>query len=164
MICCFSCRWVDYLCLACTSASTAQSAPREEKQMRRIFAKVVDVYDGDTFTICYRRDNTLVRRRCRSYGYDSPELRTSNAYEKEAAMRARDFLANWLPTSRPIRLQIHGTDKYGRLLVSYTHNGISLAQCMIEIAQCMIENGHGVAYDGGSKPKWHPANSNLNQD
>lgn len=151
MFCCLSCHWVDYLCLACTSASTAQAAPREEKQVRNIFAKVVDIYDGDTFTICYRRDNTLVRRRCRSYGYDSPELRTSNADEKEAAVRARDFLAKCLPTSHPIRLQIHGTDKYGRYLVSYyAHNGMSLAQCM-------IENDHGVAYDGGSKRKWKRA-------
>jgi endonuclease YncB( thermonuclease family) len=127
-----------------------QAAPREEKQWRRVFAKVVDVYDGDTFTICYCRDNTLVRRRCRCYGYDSPELRTSNPAEKEAAVRARNFLANCLPTSRPIRLQIYGTDKYGRYLVSYIHNGISLAQYM-------IDNGHGVAYNGGSKPKWQPA-------
>jgi endonuclease YncB( thermonuclease family) len=137
---------MHFIRLWVTPQKTLCNAQREERQKKVIWGKIVDIYDGDTFTICYIRDGKLVRRRCRCEGYDSPELRTKDVREKEAALRAKDFLQSHLP-SGVSRFQINGLDKFGRLLVSYTKNGKSLADVM-------IENGHGYAYAGGTKQKF----------
>ena len=122
------------------------SAPREETEHRTVWARVVDVYDGDTFTICYVRGGKFLRRRCRCTGYDSPEIRTKDLEEKAAAQRAKEFLKNYLP-SGVSRFETRGLDKYGRLLVSGVKNRETLADVM-------IRNGHGYAYNGGTKKKF----------
>tara|TARA_B100000787_G_scaffold38291_1_gene27099 strand:+ start:2903 stop:3322 length:420 start_codon:yes stop_codon:yes gene_type:complete len=125
---------------------TLCTAQKEENEHRVIWGKIVNIYDGDTFTICYIRDGKLLRRRCRCVGYDSPELRSKDVNEKQAAVRAREFLRSHLPLGVS-KFQISGLDKFGRLLVSYTKKGKSLADVM-------IDNGHGYAYAGGTKQKF----------
>jgi endonuclease YncB( thermonuclease family) len=138
-------RWgiLDWMILKTASQTYKKSAPREEKEVFNIWATVVDVYDGDTFTVCYVREGKLRRRRCRCLGYDSPEIKSKNVNEKAAAILAKDFLTEYLPKS-PSMFQVNGLDKYGRFLVSYRKN-------KTELARVMIENGHGYKYDGGKK-------------
>lgn len=59
-------------------------------------------------------------------GFDAPEMRTQNVEEKQKAEEAKEFLKTLLPKGI-FRLQIHGLDKYGRLLIdpSYKGNKIS---------------------------------------
>ena len=38
-------------------------------------AKIVDVYDGDTFKAVIFYDNKMIKINCRSLGYDSPEMK-----------------------------------------------------------------------------------------
>ena len=143
---------INFIRLRVAKDKQISNAPREEKEVRMIWARVVDIYDGDTFTICYVRDGIFFRRRCRCLGYDSPEIRTNNVQEKAAATRAKEFLKAYLPSSTS-EFEISGLDKYGRFLISYTKNGRSLADVM-------IENGHGYAYAGGKKKQFVNGASN----
>ena len=38
-------------------------------------AKVVSVYDGDTFTACFKYRGQIIKYRFRTFGYDSPEMK-----------------------------------------------------------------------------------------
>ena len=38
-------------------------------------AKIVDIYDGDTFSACFIFNNKIIKYKCRSFGYDCPEIR-----------------------------------------------------------------------------------------
>ena len=121
----------------------ASDAPRYETRTGTILARVVDVYDGDTFTILLVSEGIVYRRRCRCLGYDAPEMRGVNA-EKDRAIAARDHLAKVLPKG-VFSLDFSGTDKYGRLLVT----------CRVgrdeRLDEHMIRHGHGYAYHGGRK-------------
>ena len=109
--------------------------------------KCVKVYDGDTFHVASYVDGKMQRFMIRSWGYDSPELRTKNPKEKEAGIIARDFLANRI-MNKIIKIEIKPVkEKYGRnLAIISDDNG--------EINQWMIDNGHGVPYFGGHKDEY----------
>ena len=42
---------------------------------KKITAKVVDIYDGDTITVVFRDGGRLIKHRVRLIGYDSPEMK-----------------------------------------------------------------------------------------
>ena len=132
---------MDWFRLTCCLDS---EPPREERREHWIWARVVDVYDGDTFTIvmvarggCFGR---VVRRRCRLAGCDAPEMRGPH---KAEAMISRDALRVMLPRGA-FRMRVSGLDKYGRLLVHPTRWGRL-------ISDELIERGYAVEYDGGTK-------------
>ena len=57
--------------------------------------KVVDVYDGDTFSVVFDHKGELIKYRCRCYGYDTPEMRPSRKnpnreHEKKLAYAAKN--------------------------------------------------------------------------
>tara|TARA_B100000214_G_scaffold365145_1_gene332564 strand:+ start:1781 stop:2122 length:342 start_codon:yes stop_codon:yes gene_type:complete len=105
--------------------------------------KLSYVYDGDTIIVNIIENGKIVRRRCRLYGFDAPEL--SNKETKKAAEDSRDYLKT-LISKRPFTTEVKGFDKYGRLLINpkkgkrYIH-------------EIMIEKGYGVEYYGGKKAK-----------
>lgn len=107
---------------------------------------VVDVYDGDTFTIAARMSHWwspwfLYSVRVR--GIDTPEMRTRSVEEKTAAVAARQFAVDTLLNKR-VDIRDLGKDKYGRLLADvFVANESYAAMC--------IARGHAVPYDGGKK-------------
>ena len=122
-------------------ASHLSTAPREEKQSYRVWAKVVNVYDGDTITLALICRNKIVRRRCRLVRIDAPEMRGDH---KSEAIASRDFLQSILP-KKVFRVQVLGLDKYGRLLIDpKTSKGQY-------VSKIMIVKKHAVFYDGGKK-------------
>lgn len=114
-------------------------------------AKCVKVYDGDTIHIVTSLHEpiggrrTLRRFKCRLYGYDSAEMRTHDAIEKEAAIAARSALAQ-LVLDRIVIVKCRGEDKYGRLLIDCRIGDV-------DICKYMLENRLGVEYYGGTKTK-----------
>ena len=124
-------------------AQNINDKPRLENKKSRILARVVSVYDGDTFTIIMIDNRKIVKRRCRCLGYDSPEMKTKIDSEYRRAIAAKYFLQAYLPKT-VFRIDTYGFDKYGRLLVDYTKKGKSLKDVM-------IEHGHGYEYHGGKK-------------
>ncbi len=108
---------------------------------------VDSVYDGDTCKIFTTIPDTdkYVRIACRINGYDSPEMRTSDANEKQIAIIARDQLRTMI-LHKNVRLKTSGCDKYGRFLVDITIGGLN-------ISEYMISNNLGISYNGGTKIK-----------
>lgn len=126
-------------------------------------AKIIDVYDGDTFTAavvlplnnvfpgtqCSNCNNTSlfsypIGFKCRLSGIDTPELRTKNAHEKILGYMARDKVRQ-LVLNKMVTLQTWGFDKYGRLLVT------AFEETAGDIGLCLIGSKLAVEYDGGTK-------------
>ena len=112
--------------------------------------KIVDVYDGDTFTACFKYNKQIIKYKFRTYGYDSPEMKPlktkpNREEEKKKAVEAREafkHITNW--DTSLVTLKMMKFDKYGRILVNVYKNNI-------DINQWMIDNGHGYPYYGGTK-------------
>lgn len=116
-----------------------------DKATWNVWMRIEDVYDGDTFTAMCIQKGRIVRWRCRMYGYDSPELKTKNEEEKQAAIAAREFLKTLLP-KRSFRAECIGLDKYGRMLLD-----LKCAKSKLKVRDVMILHGHGTEYYGKAK-------------
>ena len=60
-------------------------------------AKIVDVYDGDTYT-CFKHNREIIKYKFRTYGYDSPEmkpLKSKPNREQEKKGKPRGFERNY---------------------------------------------------------------------
>jgi endonuclease YncB( thermonuclease family) len=115
-----------------------------------------NIYDGDTLSIIFVYNGTPVKYRCRTLGYDSPEMKPllsnpNREAEKVLAHKAKDRFIELL-TKHPeknIFIKCHEFDKYGRLLVEIW-NYVDKES----INNIMMNEGHGKAYDGGTKEHW----------
>ena len=116
----------------------------------KCLAKIVDVYDGDTFTAVFNFKRNYIMYKFRTYGYDSPEMKPLKSKpnredEKKKAIEARDAfkkITNWEHSL--VTLDMMKFDKYGRILVKVYKNNI-------DVNQWMIDNGYGYPYYGGKK-------------
>jgi len=118
-----------------------------------IIAKPCDIYDGDTFSICFKLGNEIVKWKCRCLGYDSPEMKPSlknpnREKEKELALLAKQRLTQLLSSNARglVRVVCGDFDKYGRVLGTI-YNDVDTES----INTIMIREGHGKEYDGGKK-------------
>ena len=121
----------------------------------KTICRVVDVYDGDTCTIIFNFKDEIIKYKVRCLGYDSPEMKPSlknenRDQEKAKAKEAKAFFQNLVnyENNGLTYIHIHGFDKYGRLLGTFYQNDSFEGKSINSI---MIENGHGYAYDGGTK-------------
>jgi len=115
-----------------------------------------NIYDGDTLSILFYHNGNPVKYRCRTLGYDSPEMKPllsnpEREREKILALAAKNRFTE-LVTKHPdavVKMDCSDFDKYGRLLV-ILWNGVDEKS----INEMMIEEGHGKKYDGGKKDSW----------
>ena len=116
----------------------------------RTHAKCVHVYDGDTVHVVFKMPNSndCYKWIIRMMGIDTPEIKAKNTYEKQLAVKARDFLRD-LILDKIIIIECLDFDKYGRLLGNLFIEGNETS-----ISNMMIEKGFAKAYDGGTKSKW----------
>jgi endonuclease YncB( thermonuclease family) len=120
-------------------------------------AKIVDVYDGDTFKACFKYKDNIIKYCCRMNGYDSPEMKPlkSNAnreFEKQAALDAKKYFIELVHFDDPkylVTLHVGKFDKYGRLLVT-----IFTEESAVSVNERMINSTHGTPYSGGTKTKF----------
>ena len=117
---------------------------------------VVKCYDGDSITVASRLPydaSPLYRFSVRVPGIDCPEIRTKCKDEKQCAKMAKAFLKE-LIMNQKVKLNVHGLDKYGRVLADVE---LFKDDQSINIAEEMIKNRYAVAYAGGKKtppPNW----------
>jgi micrococcal nuclease len=108
---------------------------------------VIRVYDGDTITIASKVpglvNSAVYQFSVRLAGIDTPELKTSNAEEKQLGIMARDALRAKI-LGKDVRLQNVATEKYGRLLADVYHDELHLNRWL-------INERYAVPYDGGKK-------------
>jgi micrococcal nuclease len=110
------------------------------------------VVDGDTIDadIDLGFDISLTKR-IRLAGIDTPESRTTNAYEKKLGLEVKDWLKERLKFAKDILIKTElpdSTEKYGRIIGHLFINGEE-----ISINNQMVNEGYAWEYDGGTKKK-----------
>jgi len=109
----------------------------------RTYAKVVSVYDGDTFRVVFEYKGEIIKLNCRLLGVDCPEIRTRNPKEKVDAIQSKWFVQR-LVLNGVFKVEFGKFGKYGRTLITLWVGKKSLTDLI-------IENGYGVEYYGGKK-------------
>ena len=114
-----------------------------------IVSKVISVYDGDTFRVDIDSLPPIVGKNIpiRLNGVDTPEIRGKCQYEKDLALKARDFVRNRLTNAKEIKLAKLQRGKYFRVVADVMIDGVSLEQEL-------LENKLAYKYTGGKKSSW----------
>lgn len=111
-------------------------------------ARVVDVYDGDTFTVVFYYNTEWIKYRCRCLYYDSPEIKPpKNTPNRDDIINqaniSKNKLKELLQKNHYVTIKCKKFDKYGRILVE-VYNNIDNKS----INQTMLDGGYGVPYYG----------------
>jgi len=109
-------------------------------------ARFCQIYDGDTCKAVFPFEGKLYKWSCRLIAIDTPELRTKNLKEKEAAREAKKALKELLE-GKTLEITCHEFDKYGRLLIDIKLENET-------VSKNLIRRGFGRTYDGGRKKPW----------
>ena len=114
-----------------------------------IVSRVISVYDGDTFRVDIDSLPPIVGKNIpiRLNGVDTPEIRGKCEYEKDLAIKARDFVRNKLANAKEIKLNNLQRGKYFRVVANVIVDGVSLEQEL-------LENELAYKYTGGKKSSW----------
>jgi endonuclease YncB( thermonuclease family) len=80
-------------------------------------------------------------------GVDTPEIRGKCQYEKNLALKARDFVRGKLANAKEIKLTNLQRGKYFRVVASVLVDGVSLEQEL-------LDKKLAYSYDGGTKLNW----------
>ena len=112
-------------------------------------SKVISVYDGDTFRVNIDSLPPLVGKNIpiRLKGVDTPEIQGKCQYERDLALKARDFVRSKLTNAKEIRLQELQRGKYFRIVADVIVDGMSLEKEL-------LENELAYKYSGGKKSSW----------
>ena len=111
--------------------SSVQAAPQYGTA---IVSKVISIYDGDTFRVDIDSLPPIVGKNIpiRLNGVDTPEIRGMCKYEKDLALKARDFVRNKLANAKEIRLTKLQRGKYFRVVADVMIDGVSLEQELLD--------------------------------
>ena len=112
-------------------------------------SKVISVYDGDTFRVDIDSLPPIVGKNIpiRLNGVDTPEIQGKCKYEKDLALKARDFVRNKLANAKEIKLTKLQRGKYFRVVADVMIDGVSLEKEL-------LENKLAYKYTGGKKSSW----------
>jgi micrococcal nuclease len=114
-----------------------------------IVSRVISVYDGDTFRVDIDSLPPIVGKNIpiRLNGVDTPEIRGKCKYEKDLAIKARDFVRNKLANAKEIKLNNLQRGKYFRVVANVMVDGVNLEQEL-------LDNELAYKYTGGKKSSW----------
>jgi len=113
-------------------------------------AKIEKVIDGDTVDLSVDLGFDIHHKiRVRLYGVDTPESRTVNKAEKEAGLKAKEFVKTWAETHSTVLIETvkDKNEKYGRVLAKIYAN-VDNSECLNEK---LISEGFAKAYFGDKK-------------
>lgn len=112
-------------------------------------ARLVSVYDGDTFKVDIPGWPAIIGRgiSIRINGIDTPERRGTRPEIKLLAEKARARLIQLLGTGDSLVLANPKRGKYFRIIADVLIDGN-------DIGVQLIHEGHAKPYDGGTRPKW----------
>ena len=132
----------------------------------KTYARVIDVYDGDTITIVIDLNGFFLKFKCRLNGIDTCEIRSKNAPNKQLAIQAKNRLFNLITNHTLDEMYnkkelidyfdknisivwVHclDFDKYGRLLIDC----YSSPDEPKSFSQILIDEKLAYAYDGETK-------------
>ena len=112
-------------------------------------SKVISVYDGDTFRVDIDSLPPIVGKNIpiRLNGVDTPEIQGKCQYEKDLALKARNFVRDKLANAKEIKLTKLQRGKYFRVVADVMIDGVSLEQEL-------LDNKLAYKYTGGKKSSW----------
>ncbi len=113
-------------------------------------AKCTKCYDADTVHLVIPYGDAVYRWTCRLERIDSAEIKSTDPEESTFAKLSRDYLQS-LILDKIVGVKCGKFDKYGRLLVYLTINGL-------DINQHLLDKGYAYQYAGGKKitfAEWH---------
>lgn len=114
--------------------------------------KVTKVLDGDTIDVDLDLGfNISYSQRVRLSGVDTPESRTTDKYEKQFGLEAKEYVKSLFDNAKLVVIKTEKPDsseKYGRILGQAFIDGSS-----ISVNQMLIDNGYAWSYDGSTKVK-----------
>lgn len=126
----------------CTLENTQEFSLRG----RKMKAKVLEIYDGDTITIAFKFDSSFYKKRCRVYGIDCAELKTRDGEEKKVAIDTKLYVQSIL-LNKVVDIETDNKeDKYGRILAK-----IFMDDGKTSLADHLISKGMAYAYTGEKK-------------
>ena len=110
---------------------------------------VYSVYDGDTVSIVYEVNSSLIKTKVRLLGIDTPEMKrgkNKHIEEKQAAIICRNYLSSLILNKR-INIIMEDVDKYGRMLGYLYMDGKTKS-----INEILIEKNYAKQYKGKREP------------
>lgn len=130
------------------------------------YARVIDVYDGDTITLVFDVNGYFLKFKCRLVGIDTCEIRSKNKENKRLAQLAKNRLFNLITNTLIdeenskkelvkyfdenmyiIWIQCDEFDKYGRLLI----NCYFTSESPKSFSNILVEEKLAYPYDGETK-------------
>lgn len=95
-----------------------------------IVTSIHSVYDGDTFR-AYLPDGKNKSERIRLRDVDTAEIQGKCQFEINEAIKARDFVRQYLASAGQVKLKNTGRDKYNRLLADVYVDEVNLSHVLI---------------------------------
>ena len=135
-----------FLIALCIGVFSVQAAPEYGTVL---VSRVISVYDGDTFRVDIDSLPPIVGKNIpiRLNGVDTPEIQGKCQYEKDLALKARDFVRKKLANAKEIKLTKLQRGKYFRVVADVMIDGVSLEQEL-------LDNELAYKYTGGMKSSW----------
>jgi micrococcal nuclease len=135
-----------FLIALCIGVFSVQAAPEYGTVS---VSRVISVYDGDTFRVDIDSLPPIVGKNIpiRLNGVDTPEIQGKCQYEKDLALKARDFVRKKLANAKEIKLTKLQRGKYFRVVADVMIDGVSLEQEL-------LDNELAYKYTGGKKSSW----------
>ncbi len=126
---------------------------------KRILARIVDIYDGDTCTIIFEYNGEIIKYKLRCMGYDCAEMKPkkddpTRDEQKRLALLAKNRFTELIGgLNAVVHIKCLEFDKYGRILGNVYHLNDDPDHDE-SVNTKMIKEGHGKPYDGGTKDSW----------
>lgn len=107
-------------------------------------AKLIRVVDGDTIDAEIDLGfDTIVRKRIRLYGINTPDTKTKDLSEKDKGLAAKQRLTELLSNEFVVETILNKRGKYGRVLgVVYAMDN----KTKININETLVAEGHAIKY------------------
>jgi endonuclease YncB( thermonuclease family) len=136
-------------CVGFAAAVSLSTAEAGQDFRGPVAAIVLNIIDGDTFLADAQVwPGQFVRVNVRIRGIDAPEMKSRCASEHDAALRARDALAELIGDGAVSISNIGGAKYYGRVLADVdTQQGVAVAREML--GRSLVR-----PYEGGRRAGW----------
>jgi micrococcal nuclease len=128
-----------------------KTVPKVPFQDKIIFARIEEIYDGDTVKIIVLFGDVPAKLSLRILGIDAPEIKHADGRlpeENKAAIKVRDYMRSLFPKNIA-KICIRDWDKYG---------GRVLGELFLEtgenVAEVLIHGGWARPYHGEKKKPW----------
>lgn len=113
-----------------------------------LIKNIIKVIDGDTVDVLIDLGfNVSIKERIRINRIDTPESNSKNVQERQLAIEAKEFVANWLVNQNKLIIKTTKDDKYGRMLGEIFNER---SECLNDL---ILQKGYAWEYDGGEKTK-----------